>query len=202
MMTQATQAADSEPTWTIRLDLSWVDPSGDFVTTSVSGATVGTSFDTGFGGGLRGEYQFSPRLGVELGVLSASSVDITSGVFGGTIASGLEVSSFTPFTVGLNVHLTPDRPFDLYVGPLLAFVSYSDMDIRATIGTGSTSESVDNDVGWGAIIGLDVPLGKGGWLIQANFRYIETDMKGSGGAISINSQFDPVIFSVGFGYRF
>ncbi len=202
MMAQPAQAAGDEPVWKLRVDLSWVDPSGDFVTTNVGGGTIGTSFDTGFGGGLRGEYQFSRRLGVDLGVLSAGSVDITSGISAGTFASGLEVSSFTPLTVGLNVHLTPDRPLDFYVGPLMALVSYSDVEIRTTIGTAGTSESVDNDVGWGAIAGLDVPLGERGWLIQANLRFIQTDMKDSGGMISINNQFDPVIVSVGFGYRF
>ena len=195
-------AAEDAPVWTLRVDLSWVDPSGDFVATSVDDGTVATSFDAGFGGGLRGEYHFSERFGVELGVLSAGSVDITTGVSGGTVGSSLELSSFTPFTVGLNVHLTPDHPLDLYAGPLIALVRYEDVEIRAAIGTAGTNVSVDNDVGWGGIIGLDLPLGERGWLVQANLRYIESDMKDSGGAVSIDSQFDPVIFSIGFGYRF
>jgi len=151
---------------------------------------------------VRGEYQFSPRLGVELGVLGAGSVDVASGIFAGTVGNAVQVSSFTPFTVGLNVHLTPDHLLDVYAGPLLALVSYSSVDVQTTIGNASTSVSVDNDVGLGAILGLDVPIGERGWLIQTNLRYVDTDIENSGGVILINSEFDPLIFSVGFGYRF
>lgn len=198
---QSTRAAEQEAVWQLRLDVSWVDPAGDF-SANVGGTTVETSYDTGFGGGFRGEYQFSTRLGVELGVLGASSVKVTSGTFGGTTGTAVEVSSFTPYTVGLNVHLTPDRSVDLYVGPQLALVSYSGVDVRVTAFGASTTVSVDDDVGWGAIVGLDIPLGKHGWLIQTNLRYIDTDIKGSRELISINSAFDPLIFSIGFGYRF
>jgi len=196
------QAAEGEPVWLLRLDLSWVDPSGDFVTADVGGTTASAGFDTGFGGGVRGEYQFSDRYGVEIGVLGAGSVDVASGIFGGTVGSAVQVSSFALFTVGLNVHLTQDAPIDLYVGPLLALVSYDSVDVRTTIGTATTSVSVDNDVGLGAILGLDVPIGERGWLIQTNLRYVDTDIENSGGIILINSEFDPLIFSVGFGYRF
>ncbi len=199
---QTTRAADDDPAWTVRFDVAWADPSGDFEATATGAGTLETSFDSGFGAGLRGEYQFSPRFGLDLGVLSVGSVDISAGVVGGTTGSNLEVSSFTPVTVGLNVHLTPDRPLDLYVGPVLAWVSYSGLDIRTAIATAGSSVSVDDDVGFGAIIGLDVPLGEWGWLIQANLRFIATDISNSGVAVTIDSKFDPLIVSVGFGYRF
>ena len=191
-----------EAYWVLRFDLSWVDPSGSPVSFAGDGHTVWTYFDTDFGAGMRAEYRFSERLGVEVGVLGAGNVDVTSGYFDHSIGSNVEVSGFTPLTLGLNVHLTPDRAVDLYAGPLLALVMYSSVDDWSSHYVGRTNVSVDNDVGWGAILGLDVPLGSRGWMAQANLRYIDTDMKNSGGDISLNSEFDPVIYSVGFGYRF
>ena len=188
--------------WRLRLDFSWVNPSGNFNSTYAGWETVGVSFDTGFGAGLRGEYQFSRQLGVELGVLAAGSVDVAAGIFGGTIGSDVGVSGFVPVTLGLNVHLTPNRKVDLYAGPLLTLVRYNSVDVWTAIGVAGTTESIETDTGWGASLGLDVPLGRHGWMVQANLRYIDTDMKDTGGIISFNSKFDPVIFSVGVGYRF
>jgi len=195
-------AQDEDSPWRLRFDLSWIDPSGSFVTTGVGGRTFESSIETGFGAGVRGEYRFSSRLGLELGVLSAGSVDIASGFSGGTITNAVEVSSFSPITVGLNIHLTRGRPIDLYVGPQLALVDYSDVEVRTTVGGARARISVDTDVGWGVIVGLDFPLGERGWLIQTNLRYIGTDMKDSGGVISFDNEFDPLILSAGFGYRF
>ena len=191
-----------EDPWRLRFDLSWVNPSGSSVFVNTGGSALGIDFDTGFGAGLRAEYLFSSRYGVEIGVLAAGNVDIASGIFGGTFGNDIEVSGFTPLTLGFNVHLTPDAPVDLYAGPLLALVNYSSVDVWTFPGSAGTGVSIDNDVGWGAILGVDVPLGKRGWLVQANVRFIDTDMKDSGRGISFDGKFDPVIFSLGFGYRF
>lgn len=200
MTVQPTRAQQHDPHWMLRVDLSFVNPSGDFVSTGIGDGTIGTEINTAFGAGLRGEYQFSPRLGFELGVLGAGSPGVKTGIFDGTIGNEVRLNSFTQFAVGLNVHLTPDQPVDLYLGPQLALLRYGDEAVRATIGGVGTSVSVDNDVGWGAIIGLDVPLGKRGWMIQTNLRYIETQMSGS--EDFFKSNFDPLVFSVGFGFRF
>lgn len=200
--TESARAAEDDVTWHVGLELAWVDPSGDFATTNVNGTTFGTSYDTGFGGGMRGEYQFSDRFGVELSILSAGSVEMSTGNIGGNFGSSVTVSAFTPFMAGLNVHLTPDRPVDVYAGPLLALVRYSDVEFVAGIGTASTTVSIDDDVGWGAIVGIEVPIGGRGWLVQGNLRYIDTDLKDSGGVFSIDSDFDPLILSLGVGYRF
>ena len=200
--TGPTWAVEEKPLWRVGVELSWVDPSGDFVATNVSGTTSEASYDTGVGGGVRGEYRYSSRYGVELGVVSAASVDVSSQVVAGTTASSVEVSSFAAYTVGVNVHLTQDRPVDVYVGPLIALVQYSDVEAGTTLGGTTTSVSIDDDIGFGAIVGIDVPLGERGWLVQASLRYIKTDIKGSEGGVTIDSDFDPLIFSAGVGYRF
>ena len=104
--------------------------------------------------------------------------------------------------VGFNFHLTPDRPADFYVGPMIGVVRYGYVEYRAGFGTVSTTISVEDDFAWGAIAGLEIPIGSRGWRVQGNLRYIETDIRASEGPISIDNEFDPLIFSVGFGYRF
>lgn len=192
------RAAADDNSWRVGLEFAWVNPSGDFSTTDVSGTTVRASWDTGYGMGVRGEYQFDSRFGVELSALGAGSVDLSAG----TAGSYVRVSSVAPLMVGFNFHLTPDQHVDFYVGPMLGLVRYSDVEFSAGFARVSTTVSVEDDFAWGATAGLEIPLGSRGWRLQGNLRYIDTSMKDSGGAISIDSEFDPLIVSVGVGYRF
>jgi outer membrane protein W len=199
-LADTTAAAASR--WQLVLDFSWIDPSGAGISTNASGPIVGTNFDTGVGAGVRAEYNFSARFGVEFGILGTVNLDVSIGTPGPAFGRNIRVSSFAPVTLGLNVHLTPDRSVDLYAGPLLALSNYGNVDVSTGMGAASTSVSIDRDVGYGAILGLDVPLGDHGWLVQANLRYIATEIKSSGGVSSFSREFNPVIFSVGLGYRF
>ncbi len=54
--------------------------------------------------------------------------------------------------------------------------------------------SVDSDVGIGAALGLDVPIGKGKWAFSTGLRYIKTQAE--------EVDIDPVIVTIGFAYRF
>jgi outer membrane protein W len=193
-----TARADEDAHWRVGLEFAWVDPSGDFSTTNVSGISAKASYDTGFGVGARAEYQFASQYGVELSAFGAGSVELSAG----TTGSYVRVSSVAPLMVGFNFHLTPDRPVDFYVGPMLGLVRYSDVEYHAGWGEVSTTVSVDDDFAWGAIAGLEIPIGSRGWRLHGNLRYIETDIKNNGGQISIDSEFDPLIFSIGAGYRF
>jgi outer membrane protein W len=193
-----TARADDDTHWRVGLEFAWVDPSGDFSSTTVNDNTVSASYESGYGVGTRGEYQFAPQFGVELSALGAGSVELSAG----TAGSWVKVSAVAPVMVGFNFHLTPDRPVDFYVGPMFGLVRYSDVEYRAGWGELSTTVTVDDDFAWGAIAGLEIPIGSRGWRLQGNLRYIDTDIRDSGGPISIDSEFDPLIFSIGAGYRF
>lgn len=197
-ITGPARAAEDDTHWRVALEFAWVDPSGDFATTNVNGNTVRATYDTGYGAGVRGEYRFAPQYGVELSGLGAGSVELSAG----TTGSYVRVSAVAPLMVGFNFHLTPDRAVDFYVGPMLGLVRYSDVEYHAGFGAVSTTVSVEDDFAWGAIAGLEIPIGSRGWQVQGNLRYIETDIRDSGGPISIDSEFDPLILSIGFGYRF
>ena len=190
--------ADEDSGWRLRVDFAVVDPSNDPSDVVIDGGTVRTDFDTGVGAGVRAEYQLNRRVGIDFGFLRTASVDVsTSGA-----TSSVEVTSFSPFTVGADFHLTPGKRVDLYAGPQLAWVSYGDIDVVTSPGGSTIEVSVDNDLGLGAILGLDVPLGeRRHWAFQTNLRYLATSMEGEGIADDLDVDFDPAIFSLGFGYR-
>jgi outer membrane protein W len=198
LLADRTGAAERETSWRIGLEFTWVNPSGDFSTTTGDGNTVRASYDTGFGAGARGEFRFAPQYGVELSAFGAGAIDLSSGTNG----SYVRVSTVAPVMVGFNFHLTPDKPVDFYVGPMLGLVRYSDVEFRSNFGTVSATVVIEDDYTWGLMAGLEIPIGRRGWQVQGNLRYIESDLRDSNGPISINTEFDPLILSVGFGYRF
>jgi outer membrane protein W len=188
--------------WRLRIDFGIVDPGGEQGGVEVGGATARVKTDCGAGVGARGEYQFSRWLGVDIGALASGSAEVRASAGIGDIGTAVQVSSFVPLTVGLNVHLIPRSRPDLYIGPLLAYSIFSDVGVQTGL-TGATSfESVDNDLGYGAILGLDLPLGQKGWLFNLNLRHIKTEMNGREGSDRIDADYDPTIFAIGFGYRF
>jgi outer membrane protein W len=193
---------DTDGPWCLRVDFALVNPTGDAVWVGPAGTAAVIELDTGVGAGLRAEYRAGERLGVELGVFGAGHLGVSSGVVDGWTGSGLEVGGFVPLTLGLNIHLTPRGKVDFYIGPQLALVRYSGFDAWAGSGYAITSEPVDNDVGWGVVAGLDVPVGTGGWMVQANLRYLEASLVNSTGIVTFDGKFNPLILSLGFGYRF
>jgi outer membrane protein W len=202
LMATSSALANGETGWTIRVDLAFVDPAGDEGVVVVEEDWVHVGLDGGAGAGVRGEYRFTPRLGFEVGVLGTASVDISPFAGGGGTSAAVGLDTFAPVTTGLNVHLTPQARLDLYAGPLLAYASYSDVEVRAAVGGSAIEIAVDNDLGVGAIVGLDVPIGKRGWFFDTSLRFIKTSMRGSNGDDRVNIDYDPAIVSFGFGYRF
>lgn len=203
-------SADVEKTWIVRVGALWVDTDLDFRQTE-DGSSVRLTGDAGLGFSLVGEYRVTDRLGVELGAQwSENDLELEYGgiAFCGSAFCIVTVGdSVRPLTlsVGLDIHLTPGRRADLYVGPVLGYVLYSDPTFRAM---GETLRvSMDDDFAWGGVVGLDVPLGDEGWHLSGGVRYLEAgsdvtarDEEGVAGTASLD--FDPVAVFVGFGYRF
>lgn len=191
--------AGEETGWRLRVDFGFFNPTGDGITIDTE-TTFSAELDSGAGIGVRSEYQWSRRLGVEFGFFSGASTNISVGSSG---SASLEVSSFVPFAVGLDVHLTPASRVDLYIGPQVAWVNYSGIKAASGSGSSSASLSVDTSVGAAAILGLDVPVGsRKKWTFQVNLRYFDTSIEGSASSGRVEADFDPTVFSLGFGYRF
>jgi len=199
---QAVWASDGSPTWSLKLDLGWLNPSGSEVTVVAGNVTSKTRFETGAGAGLRAERRLTDLLGFEFGVFSAGSLDVQSGIASGTVQSRVSLGSITPITLGLNAHLTPKSAIDLYVGPQVGLVRYGALEIRTGTGDSSERVSADDHFAWGVILGLDVPLGRHGWSVQGSVRYLDIDLDTSSSTTFVRGDMNPTIVSIGVGYAF
>lgn len=75
-----------------------------------------------------------------------------------------------PVTAGVNFHLTPNARADLYLGPFVSYVLYGDLEAE-----GEQALAIDDDFGWGAVVGVDISLGKSAWLLTGAARYLDTE---------------------------
>lgn len=198
-----TPAEGGDGPWRLRVSGLMMNPTGDTVFVPESGEKIAYDGGSGYGFGVDLEYQASRRIGIDFGVLSATPViDVLIDEVG--VISASAEPRITPVFAAFNIHLTPNGPVDVYVGPLLAYVFYSSFDLVVDpwflTEEGFTS---DDDIGVGVSLGLDVRLGERGWLLNAAFKYIDTTMVASApdGGIG-KTDIDPMIFSVGVGYRF
>ena len=187
-------------------------------TRSTTASFDGSESSSGYGLGL--EYRISPRFGVELDLLSSELEDRMSFSFFDeellTIESSLQM---TPVLAGLNVHLTPGRRADLYVGPVLGLIRYDDIELefRGDFLEGATVpvQRVETEDGfaWGARLGVDVPIGRRGLFFTASATYLKAEVEVSsfageigedGEIVGGDSSFDldPFVTQLGFGYRF
>jgi outer membrane protein W len=103
---------------------------------------------------------------------------------------------FTPLFVGVNFHLTPARPLDVYLGPFLAWVTYGDLEFD------DESISIDDDFAIGAVAGVDVPFGRGRWCFSGALRYLGTEADPGSGPDDHPLDVNPWIVHAGVGYRF
>lgn len=195
-------------------DRGWkVDLTG-LATQSTTGSFGGSEDSGGFGLGV--EYRMSPRLSVELDILSSElEEEMTFGFFDEeffTIQSSLQM---TTALAGLNVHLTPGRRADLYMGPVLGLIQYDDIELEFS-GDLLEGEAVpvqrvrtEDGFAWGARLGVDVPIGRRGAFFTASATYLKAEVEVDGvddpevddfGSSSFD--LDPFVTQIGFGYRF
>jgi outer membrane protein len=196
-------AADAgDGAWQLRVSGLSMRPTGSSVFVPDSGERIAFDAGNGYGFGIDLEYRVSRRLGIDLGALTATPViDVLIDEAG--VISASAQPRITPVYAGFNLHLTPEGPFDLYIGPMFAYVIYSSFDLVTDPWFYREGFVTDNDFGIGANLGLDVRLGGHGWLASAAFKYLETTLVASPPDESIGkTDVDPWIFSIGVGFRF
>jgi opacity protein-like surface antigen len=102
-------------------------------------------------------------------------------------------------TVSASFHVLRRDKVDLYIGPSLGFAAFN-----ATYESGSYTsvfsfiniqrlagmQEGDAQLGWGAVLGLDLPVGPGGWRFSIAARYLQT------------GELNPATIQFGLGYRF
>lgn len=194
--------------------------SGVYAESTAAGGTDGS-----FGAGLAAEYRLTPRLGIELGALTAELEDETRvdflGVFEATARTSL---GYTPILARLDFHLTPGRRADIRVGPVAGYVFFDDLTVRTTLEilgvpvpvTEEIRLRTDDQFTWGAHAGVDVRIGGADSraFVSAGLTYLDLPVEvevpagGDGeidGGIDFDTQrgdLDPLILHLGFGLRF
>jgi outer membrane protein W len=126
-------------------------------------------YDNGFGFGVSVERLFTDRIGVEArGLFARLKDEFEIGGNGiGIAESGRR--NYWDFSLGLDVHLTPNRKFDWYAGP---FVGYSTVGGRTSLVVDRSLEfDPDGEVTWGVQTGFDWPFGHSRWSLHSGARY-------------------------------
>ncbi|MEM1181473.1 MAG: outer membrane beta-barrel protein [Acidobacteriota bacterium] len=197
-------AAAADDPWRLRFGAAWIDPS-----VGLLGDDLESDGDLGANASV--ERLITPRMGFELGAMVGdSSSDFSSEVLLGVLFSQELDIDFQALTGALNFHLTPGRPVDLYVGPLVAFIDFGDTfieDRRSIIGLPDQVSAADLDgseeFALGAQAGADFGFGGGPWALNVSAKYFETEFQASDGeGNSLDIDFDPLILGFGFSYRF
>ncbi len=189
-------AHEHELKWRLRTELAAFDPTGH-ITESAQGVTeVHRELETAGAIGLTIEYRHSYYFGLNIGLLRSRSFSANQS----TSNEPAQIGNVTPLTAGLNFHLTPENPIDAYIGAFVAWVNYGD----ATFNNAGTNQRVriGSDYGWGLIAGADIPLGRRGWTMHGSFRYLKTRLQSDAGPLQVQGDINPIIVSVGIGFRF
>jgi outer membrane protein W len=205
LLALASPAAADEGDWQLRFGFVSSNPDASVAEVAATGERWQVDTNTGAGFGASLEYQFSRRLGVDLGIFSVVPNIGTSIVVGPHGKSFVEIGAavtMTPVTAGLIVHLIPDGPVDVYVGPVVGYVRYSDFSLSAGPGLSETFRS-QSDFAWGGNLGADLRFGKSRWSLNCGVKYLDSTFEASptsGG--SAVADFNSTSFSLGAGYRF
>jgi outer membrane protein W len=183
--------------WRMRFFGAIAGDDGGVVVTS-GDPYAGVSVNGGGGVGVNFEYRTSPRMGFEVGAMAVGgNVRVGVGREFRRYDAGVEVDGYVPITFALNYHpLKNSEVVDFYVGPLAASTFFSSVGV----GPGVLVESGVN-FGLGANIGVDFNFGKRSrWSFNTAFKYI-SNVSNSGDRDD-RWDFDPLIFSFGFGFKF
>jgi outer membrane protein len=160
---------------------------------------------------LSGEFRISRLLGVEVGVqglnnseVRLSSTDPSGRNLGDELADQpRDDLSYTLVDAALNVYLSSGM-VDFYVGPVLGYIFYDDLDVLVGNLSVPATIEIDDDVAFGAVLGMDIDISDSDCFFTSSLKYLwasydaQNRLDGSSQEVDLN----PWIVRVGFGYRF
>ena len=197
--------------WHLRFGLSLLLPEAEIVDFDFNGPGIITDSDNSTGLGVSLEHRLNRRWGFEVGLFMADSeADFRADILGPIIIGGVVVDletefRFTALTAGFNLHLTPDSPVDLYLGPLVMYSRYDDVFLKTRVDGQTFDDRLGSDdyLAAGGQIGLDIPFGNRAWGLNLAAHYLRTRLQlddvGDGDS---RVNYDPLVLHAGLGYRF
>jgi len=163
------------------------------------------SVDSGQGFGLDIEYKVNPRLGVLLtGIFTDMEGTFVYGLEPGEASGRVKDNNTVDFytiNAGANYHFMPEGRVDFFLGAFAGVFSYDSVKFVLPELDKEISINFDDQFSYGLNAGVDVPFGSDShWLFTAAVKYLISDLKEDGGPREI--AIDPIIGSIGIGYRF
>ncbi|MBU1263266.1 MAG: OmpW/AlkL family protein [Thiobacillus sp.] len=134
-------------------------------------------------------YFVSPNIGMEL-ILATARHEVT---LGGTSLGKL---NHLPPTLTLQYHFQPTPTIKPYVGAGVNYTRFYNVDLAPGL-------SIDKNSFGGALqAGVDIAVTKNGYInLDVKKIWINTDVK-SGGAKLTTLDIDPMVWGIGYGFRF
>ncbi len=172
----------AEPRMVLRGGAGWVSPTGEWTGDLLLTEGVSVTMlkaDSTIGPQLSLEYRFTRLLGGEVSVLRAShEVTMTESVLSGGIPfpSQLTFGQVTewPILLGANFHVTRSKKIDLYLGPVIGWVIWDDLNPGAEAQQEVTIGAIKmhDDFAWGVNVGADVPFASH-WAFNFDLRALD-----------------------------
>lgn len=156
--------------------------------------------DDGGGVLVAAEYRLGRRFGLDAALLR-SRLGIGAAIELPAITGSLRSRDrldVLATTLGIDVHLTPERALDVYLGPRFAYVRYGDVAFDFAEAALRASYSLEDDPTYGALVGVDVPMGR--WAVSGAVLYLPTTAEAKG--VDARIDLDLLVTTLGFSYRF
>lgn len=205
----ASPAEGAEKGLIVRASATQMMPDLSYRTSTDNGWPIDVSSSSDTGWGLDLEIAVTQRLGIGIQFAQASP-ELRVDVDPRPVYAGLESRDrldVLMYAASLNLHLTPGRAVDLYVRPVVAYLSFGELTFDFE-GPGDLDDTlrfdVRREVTWGVGIGADVAIGRSGWLVTASATYLDSTLEVRQIDESDTEMigFDPLMVSAGFGFRF
>jgi outer membrane protein W len=161
-----------------------VMPRGESAVAGVA-SSVKAADELGFE--LGAEWKPSQRIGIEASYLTATH-DVEAN---GTPIGDIELR---PLTVALNFHVLRRDNLSWYVGPTVAYIDWSGLELA-----GGAVLDVDGETTFGATTGVDIDLGER-LALQLGLRWLDAAVESP--ALPSSVSVDPLFMRVGVAARF
>ena len=194
---------------------------GQLVNSSADALGLGGDFGSGPGAYLGAEFRLNDRFGIEVGI-GWLELEESQGLDLPTLTTEITASlSAMPVTVALDIHLTRDKPYDLYLAPKIGWAFFDDFELISRLDFDSfpipgfptlppfpggsetlvTEIATEDQFLFGLRLGFDFSFGDGAWSFSSSIDYtdvaLELDFFGSA-----DLSLDPLSFGAGVAYNF
>jgi outer membrane protein W len=212
LLAVSTEAMAADSRMALRGGAGWIGPAGEWTGDLLM--TEGISItklkaDSAIGTQLGLEYRFTHLIGGEVSVLQVSH-EITEGVidFSGSHEAKFGHLTAWPIQFGANFHVIRNRNIDLYLGPVIGWVIWGDLNPTAAAQRDVTIGSIKmhDDLAWGVNVGVDLPFANH-WVLSFDLRDLDysarTDTRPIKAVLGEDAKIPikPLVATAGFGLK-